>query len=236
MKKSLFTTLVGLIVCHFSFAQQDVILLKDSSVVKGQIISLDLEKSVEINTTCCDTLTIAMEKVEKIQFDNASYSNADQVEVSPKVDEDFTVKSEKERKRERRKDIFISLIDNTAEVLTANPENASQTDDSTETSNNPPGTETATAGSNATDTNVGNGCFVNPNFYARRIRLVHTLSNKRHDISLQPESEGCLYDLPEGVYHYEVFTTFSNRMITKAQVQITSGKTNKITLSEDNLN
>lgn len=236
MKKSLFTFLVGVIFCHVALSQQDVIYLKDSSIIRGDITSYKPGENVEITTTCCGNLVIAMDKIDKIEKENTTSNNLDGKKVTDtSAVTNEIVDPEKEEKKERRQKIFLNILDNTVDVLTAaaTSEPSQSSDPSTETSD-PQSSEPEET--TPAQTSVGNGCFVNPNFYSRRIKLVHTVSNKRQDITLQPQSEGCLYDLPTGTYDYEVYTTFSMRMIFKAQIQIFEGQTNKVELSEDNLN
>lgn len=241
MKKVLFTLFLTSCFSLSGIAQQDIIYLIDSSIIYGNVLSYSPGENVQIETDCCGIITIEMDKIDRIEKENVTAPKEDIHTPAPieneQKDNEAKIDLEKEEKKERRKEWMSTIVNKTAEILLAPPKEQSSgeldpQEGNTGTESENPNQEVAGTG----NTQNGNICFENPNFYSRRIKITHNISNQGYESILQSKTEGCLYDLPIGTYAFEVYTTFSNKLIYKAQIQITENQTSKIKISEDHLN
>lgn len=84
-------------------------------------------------------------------------------------------------------------------------------------------------GQSKTQTNkyeVGNVCFLNPNFYARKVIMIKRGSQDQHELLIGPgqtrksPANSCIYDIPVGVYDCEIFTTFTKLKIESFSLRV----------------
>ena len=86
---------------------------------------------------------------------------------------------------------------------------------------------------------IGGVCIINPNMYGRKIFISNT-SGFIRDLTVGPgigkKEEGCLLDLPTGVYTLTAQTLFSNYTVMTTQIQILENQTVQIDLPKDEFN
>ena len=75
---------------------------------------------------------------------------------------------------------------------------------------------------------LGGICFTNTNFYSRKVTLTNKVSGKKETIIIGPagaanggkSANSCAYDLPQGIYKIDVYTTFSKKLIEQYNIRI----------------
>ncbi|MFT5217770.1 MAG: hypothetical protein ACI83H_002911 [Glaciecola sp.] len=92
-----------------------------------------------------------------------------------------------------------------------------------------------------TSDRVGSLCILNPNHYSRKIVLIQSMTSKVFEIIVGQApygetTEGCIYDIPIGIYECQVYTTLNQSLTEKFNIRINEGKELKKNITKDHRN
>jgi len=218
----------------FSTLGQITITTTDSCTVYGELINYSPGGHAQVKTNCCGLINISDTYI------------ASMVKGSPKLTSDqpkakvnnLSQNSEKDNSKSGNgAKVLISLIENTADVLTSGSNETSEENNSEQESTG--SSSGNVGGSNNTNNysgSVGSVCLISENMHSRKVILVNSKTLKEHTLMIQSKSDGCLYELPTGVYTMKVYTTFTKKLISQSQIQIKTGQNTRIKLPTDHLN
>jgi len=231
----------------------DVVYLKNGSVIKGIVTELIVTENLTIRTDNGSIIIAKMTDVKQIvKQQNSSvdelnnlYSRQENIDVAiekgnseVEVVEDSEEIEEKPKKKGRfwkaLGNIVVSTLDNTAKNIRNKESNKSSYESEYDTIE---GFDDVSK----KDTSVGSICFVNPNYYSRKIILINVATSVEKIIVVGNTNYGkttksCAYDLPIGVYNCNVYTTFSKKIIEQYQIRITSENTVSQQLTKNQYN
>lgn len=220
---------------NFAFSQLDIIILKDSSILKGTILEINPTADVKINTTCCGVISILMTNIDKIikvsatQPSNEENDGTANPQLTTQEPESLELDDEQGNKKgENAKKFFKELLITTVDVLTT----PVPVDGEEQTNQEVP--------ENISSENsipIGNICFQNQNNYPRDVEIINKSTNEKSTLRLPKSAKSCLYDLEAGTYSYVVYSVnelFNGRVITaQSQIVIEPDLTKEVLLIVD---
>ncbi len=182
-----------------------------------QVINKDSEKEIE------------NEPVNE----NPTNFNNDNTIVDKNHGDDY-VFEEKPKKKKKSKfwkslgNFAVKVLDNAAENAKNNTANETSTDNNPEIDNT---SEEIYQDENSTreeepvtTESVGTICFVNPNFYSRKVKLTKRNAYDTKQMLIGGSDKSCNYDLPVGVYSCKVYTTYTGKLVESFSLRIVDGE------------
>lgn len=248
----------------FSQKVLDVVYLNNGSIIKGTIVKIVPNKDVKLTTDNGSVFIFKMSDIKEITketeeainkelekeaenelvIDNQANFNNDNHTVDENHGDDY-VFEEKPKKKKKSK-FWKSLGNFAVKVLDNAAENANNNTNETSTDNNPEIDNTSEEiyqDENSTREeepiamkSVGTICFVNPNFYSRKVKLTKRNAYDTKQMLIGGSDKSCNYDLPVGVYSCKVYTTYTGKLIESFSLRIVDGEEASRRLNKNEFN
>ncbi|WP_299883185.1 hypothetical protein [uncultured Lacinutrix sp.] len=226
--------------------QIDVVHLNNGSILKGVITEMIVNESLTVEMDNGSIIKIKMSDVKKVIKETSEKLENNKniaVKTTEEDDDEIIEEVEEEIKSKKKKGKFWKALGNIAvATLNKTAENVKNKDSNEESTDLEEYDEIEEEEiESETNSNVGSICFLNPNYYSRKIVLTNRTNGKQQTILVGKANHGkntnsCAYDISIGIYTCQVFTTFSKKMIEQYNIRISSDEETSKKLTRNHYN
>ena len=223
--------------------QIDVVYLNNGSILKGTITEMIVNESLTVKMDNGSIMKVKMANVKKIVKETLKEVENTETIRKNNINETEIVSKPKKKKGKFWKalgNIVVTTLNKTAEDV-KNRQNSETNNKTSEIEESEEFLEEDEETVNELNNDVGSICFVNPNYYSRKIILTNRTNGKQQTIIVGKANYGktvnsCAYDISSGIYDCKVYTTFSRKMIEQYNIRINSNEETSKNLTKNHYN
>ncbi len=198
-------------------SQIDVVHLNNGSILKGTVTEMMINESLTIKMDNGSIIKVKFAEVKKVVKETTEETGTIEVVLEDEIEEEGKPKKKKGKFWKALGNIAVATLNRTAENVKNGRSDENTYDESSDIEED----ETE----NEINENIGSMCFINPNFYSRKVVLTNRITGKQETILVGKASYGktvnsCAYDITAGIYDCKVYTTFSRKMIEQYNIRI----------------
>ena len=237
MKKIIYILILSIpLFLTAQYKQIDVVHLNNGSILKGTITEMIMNESLTVRMDNGSIIKVKITDVKKVVKESLKDIKNEVVQVDNiETEEEVKPKKKKGKFWKALGNIAVATLNKTAENLKNGNSSETNSEESTDEDD-----ETNTEEIEMSD-NLGSICFINPNFYSRKIILTNRTTGNQETILVGKANYGktvnsCAYDISAGIYDCKVYTTFSRKMIEQYNIRINSNDETSKTLTKNHYN